>query len=77
MTGIWTLKFLSAAFEKWNLKGLFFVGTFEENIRIPLFKNPSSLGGRAGGGGGGWMKEKNVPVQALYFVVYKSLCIYV
>lgn len=32
MTGIWTLKFLSAAFEKWNLKGLFFVGTFEKFV---------------------------------------------
>ena len=57
------------------LRGQNLVGFFEENIRIPLFKNLSSLGG--GRGGGGVDKKKNVPVLALYFAVYKSLCIYV
>ena len=32
MTGIWTHKLLSALFEKWNLKSLFFIGMFEKNL---------------------------------------------
>ena len=42
MTGIWTLKLLSALFEKWNLKSLFFIGMFEKNL-------PSLVGGGGGG----------------------------
>ena len=55
--GIQTLKFLSAPFNKWNLKGSFFLSTFDKfvwrvqifaaslkkNNLNPLFKNLSSL----------------------------------
>lgn len=58
MTGIRTLKFLSAPVEKWNpkgslfvgnfekicLKGQNFVGFFEQKNQTPLFENLSSLG---------------------------------
>ena len=53
MTGIWTLKLLSALFEKWNLKSLFFIGMFEKNL-------PSLVGG-----GGGIKMER--PCNGLLF----------
>lgn len=66
MTGIRTLKFVSASFEKRNPKGSFVVGTFKKvvrnvqilsavlkkNILTPLFKNQPSLVGKEAGGRG-------------------------
>ena len=37
MTGICTLKFLSAPFKKWNLKGSFFVGLWKIRAKGPNF----------------------------------------
>ena len=73
MTGIWTLKFLSAPFEQWQSKGSFFVSIFEKFLskgskfcsllwrKNPKthFKNTSSFIIGRGGGGGGAVAIKN------------------
>ena len=74
MTGIWTLKFLSAPFEQWKSNGSFFVSIFEKFVskgskfcsllwrKNPKthFKNMSSfIIGRGGWGGGGELRIKN------------------
>ena len=71
MAGIRNLKFVSAHFEKWTLKGWFFCrhlwkNYFSEGSKFcqllwrkksePLILNPTILGGGSGGGGGGTVK---------------------
>ena len=69
MTGIRTLNLLLVPLEKWNPKGLFFVGTFEKKIqRVQILsaslkkKSEPSLAKTRhpwGGGGGGGVRIKN------------------